>query len=96
MLELEPRTLLPRVKDCSLRVWVLVVPAMWRVGLPDGEGWTESFLLNSEGLGAVLGGVIFLAEVGLGRQVLAALEDDVEAVSSSLVNVPCLTMAGLS
>ena len=68
---------------------------MCSVGLPDGEGCTVSFLLNSDGLGAVLGGVFF-AEVGLGRHVLVVLADEVEAVSSSLVNVPCLTMAGLS
>ena len=38
LLEADDLTVLPRVKDCSLNCWVLVVPAICKVGLPEGDG----------------------------------------------------------
>ena len=88
LLDADDLTAAPRLKDCSLRVWVLVVPAAARAGL------TRSLRANT-GFGAVLGGVFLTLLVwGLGRQVLVVDWEEVEAVSSSLVKVPCLTRPG--
>ena len=70
----------------------MVVPAAARAGL------TTSLRANEDGLGAVLGGVLLVPELlwGFGRQVVVLVVDweEVEVVSSSLVNVPCLTRPG--
>lgn len=91
----------PRVIDFSLSVCVLVVPAMCRAGLGDGDGWTVSFLLNRLGfdgtLGGVLFGISFVGGDGLGRLVLLPFElEELELESSSLVNVPWRTIPGFS
>ena len=67
-----------------------MVPAAVRAGL------TASFLTTRFGFGAVLGGVRLDPSLvwGFGRHVLVVDWEELEAVSSSLVNVPCLTRPG--
>ena len=59
-------------------------------------GLTTSLLTNMLGFGAVLGGVRLAPSLlwGFGRHVLVVDWEELEAVSSSLVKVPCLTRPG--
>ena len=67
-----------------------MVPAAVRAGL------TTSRLTNRLGFGAVLGGVRLALSLlwGFGRHVLVVDWEELEVVSSSFVNVPCLTRPG--
>ena len=67
-----------------------MVPAAVRAGL------TASFLITRLGFGAVLGGVRLAPSLlwGFGRHVRVVDWEELEAASSSLVNVPCLTRPG--
>ena len=67
-----------------------MVPAAVSAGL------TTSLLTSRLGFGAVLGGVRLAPSLvwGFGRHVLMVDWEELEAVSSSLVNVPCLTRPG--
>lgn len=100
LLEVDDLITPPRVKDFSLSVCVLVVPAICRTGLDVGEGCTVSFLLNRLGFEGTLGGVLFdislVGGEGLGRLVLLLELEELEVESSSLVNVPWRTIPGFS